>query len=603
VKLKNKKYIREFIFPALSLIFIVGITVFIINRYFPRIGHDYRYHIPRMLDTYLYSQANGLSIQWYTPSFGGGLPAHPNPLNIQYSLPQLLMSVLNPWWALMFSLMVYSSIGFITFYFFLKDELKLSNYASSLGATFILANGFYVEHAIVGHIGYQQFPLLGLILYLAFTKKLDWLATSVLLGIIGALIINQAGFYLIVIFILSLAITIPLIYLLTPQIFDWRRMIFSFSIGVFFAILLSASKLSAIYSFMRFFPRSIFDDYGKTYIQGLFGMAIQLLGCFMVIPYYLLTGKDLKGLPQFFQGITGASYYGIWETDISISPSLVLLLAAGVINLAFFARNKYFRFSKENLIAVLFLFFGIWLASDFTLAQGWLYQAIKPLPVITSLHVNVRFASVFILPVAFLGAYIFNTLYKGKESASLAPFLFLNILAILSLFVYLPLGRYFHRRNFNIAPSLSTYSQISSGHDFSVSNISDVSDDKVFPSKSSNLYKMDEAIFGYWLEYFKPDLHPGDIFEISGGYYNMTNPASYVFPAENNLQPFERFRVDQLTELEHFVSRKQFNLKISVLQQASNYLSLAAITGLLLYIIIQVRLFLLRVFKKNIPPD
>ena len=45
------------------------------SRDYPLVGHDFSYFIPRLVDTDLYVRINGLAIQWYTPSFGGGLPA------------------------------------------------------------------------------------------------------------------------------------------------------------------------------------------------------------------------------------------------------------------------------------------------------------------------------------------------------------------------------------------------------------------------------------------------------------------------------------------------------------------------------------------------
>src|SRR5262245_35216013 len=58
----------------------------ILNRTYPIIGHDYTYFISRTLDSYLHYRINGLSIQWYTPSFGGGLPSYANPQQMQFSL-------------------------------------------------------------------------------------------------------------------------------------------------------------------------------------------------------------------------------------------------------------------------------------------------------------------------------------------------------------------------------------------------------------------------------------------------------------------------------------------------------------------------------------
>src|SRR5690242_3708492 len=213
-------YLRELVVPALYLTVLLGIIVLIVGKYFPKVGHDYGFFIPRMLDTHLHHKLNGLSVQWYTANFGAGTPAYPNPQYIQYSLPQFLMFVVNPWTALMLSLITYAGIGFTGFYLFLRYEMGWINNAAALGASFILANGFFVDHAIAGHVGFQGFPLLGAILFLIFNKRVNSLLAGLLIGFIVAMIVNQAGFIILIIFILSLLIVFPLIYLLRADLFQ-----------------------------------------------------------------------------------------------------------------------------------------------------------------------------------------------------------------------------------------------------------------------------------------------------------------------------------------------------------------------------------------------
>ncbi|RPJ22807.1 MAG: hypothetical protein EHM33_22620, partial [Chloroflexi bacterium] len=82
---------------------IILIIILIMNRDYPWVGHDYAYFIPHMIDTDLHIYINGLTVQWYTPSFGGGLPAYPNPQHLEYSIVQLLSLWINPWAAVLVS--------------------------------------------------------------------------------------------------------------------------------------------------------------------------------------------------------------------------------------------------------------------------------------------------------------------------------------------------------------------------------------------------------------------------------------------------------------------------------------------------------------------
>jgi hypothetical protein len=96
-------------------------------------------------------------------------------------------------------------------------------------------------------------------------------------------------------------------------------------------------------------------------------------------------------------------------------------------------------------------------------------------------------------------------------------------------------------------------------------------------------------IFGFGREYFHPEVKPGSVWDISDGYYNMTNPTGYVFPEVNNSRPFERIRVEEKTRMADFVAHRQPNWAIPVYQQVSNWiscLSTALVIGILVIYIL-----------------
>jgi hypothetical protein len=560
------------------------LIVSIINRDIPKAGHDYGFFIPRMLDTHLHHKVNGLGIQWYTANFGAGTPAYPNPQYIQYSFPQFLMFLVNPWTALMLSLVTYSVIGFASFYLFLRDEMGWIPNASALGASFILANGFFIEHAIVGHVGFQHFPLLGAFLFLAFTKRLGFLPAGILIGLLVAMIVNQAGFIILIIFILSLLIILPLVYLVRPDLFT-PKLFTALLTGGISAALLSMSKISAVMAFMRFFPRVIEDDYGQTYSQGVLGMIRQLTGFNFIVPYQFLTGRDMEDISIFFQKGAGAGF-GLWETNVALSPGLIFLLILGAGYGIFVIAKTGLDISRDKAAAALFLFLAIGLAMDLTLAQGWLYSLLKPLPVMRSLHANLRFTSAFIFPLALLGALIFHKAFGDKKLGGPVTFLLLGISTIAMLGLYLVIPEDVHIRNFNLGSALPAYAQIDNGWNFTVKNVAEITDMEAFRRESSNLASQD-PMFGYEGEYFEPKAVPGPVLEIQDRRYNMTNPAGYVFPEENNLQPFDLFREDQKTDLELLLNHRQPNLKISRWQQFANAVNLTALALAILYLLFE----------------
>jgi hypothetical protein len=590
-----KKSVANYAALLLNIAIVLGFLVALASRDYPKVGDDYRIHIPRMLDTHLHQLINGPTIQWYTPSFGGGLPAFPNPLYVQYSLPQALLFILDPWVALMVSMAIYALIGAVSFYVFLKSELNLSWAASMLGGTFLLANGFYLEHIIAGHIGYQQFPLLGLVLLAAFSRKFNLFQSIAIIGIAFALMVNQAGFYLIVIFALSLAVCLPLLYLIRSAIFQDGKYVSVIGGGIILGTLLSLSKITAVLSFMRYFPRELSDNYGLTFLQGLKGLGAQLAGFMSLAPVYMAQGKDLNGITKLFQTLTG-SKYEIWETDISIAPMALILLAIyAIVSLQNFRSLKP---DKSKIIAISFLVLGSWLAIDFARAQGPLYQLLNKLPVIRSMHVNVRFASAFILPVSVLASRGFDSLFFKKKIGIVFPFIVSGLVTIAAFIPYFLLSPQAHLRYFDLKLPLQNYEQMQQGQRFPVRSIADVNDVEVFKNRSSNLYKLYDAIFGYELEFFHPEVQTGSVFKEQDGYYNMTNPASYVFPEENNLRAYERFRIDQKAELEKFINRKQPDFKTSTLQTASNIINLASVIMLLVYVLFNIVIAVRRIKKQ-----
>lgn len=588
--------IKETLAAALYLSALLGLILFVINRDLPKVGHDYGFFLPRMLDTHLHHKVSGLGIQWYTANFGAGTPAYPNPQYIQYSLPQLFMFALNPWLALMLALALYAVLGFAGFYAFLREEMGWIGAASVLGASFILANGFFMEHAIVGHVGFQHFPLLGVLLFLAFSKRLGSLPAGILIGLLIAMILNQAGFIILIIFALSLLILLPLIYLIRPDLFNGRLLV-TLLTGGLFTLLLSISKISAVLAFMRSFPRVIEDDYGQTYLQGIVGMFRQVTGFNFIVPYHLLTGRDVQDIAIFFHEGAGAQF-GLWEMNMSLSPGLLFLLLLGLGMILYWTAKNRPAISRKKGAALLFLGLGIWITTDLTLAQGGLYSLLKPLPVLRSLHANVRFTSAFLFPLALLGAFVFHKIFKDRRNGSRPAFLLLALSTIAILSPYLAIPEDVHIRNFNLRSALPTYAKIDKGWNFTLQNVAHITDMQVYEQEDSNLTSQD-PIFGYEGEYFKPKAVAGPILVVNNGYYNLTNPAGYVFPEENNVQPFDLFREDQRADLDAFISHKQPALKLSSWQRAADILSFAALAGSILYLMVQLIKGSIRVWQMN----
>jgi len=585
------KHKFEIVIHAVALLAISIFFVSFLSQDYPLVGHDYGYFVPRMLDTDIHYKINGLSIQWYTPSWGGGLPSYPNPQQIQFSLPQFLNLIMNPWAASVFSSIVFLWIGYFATYFFITRTMRWRWQAGILGALFFTVNGFYIEHMVVGHIGFQTFPLLPVITLALFSASLPVIIPAIVISLVMTIVIHHSGFYLFVVFLLSLAVALPTLYLIDPKIFKFKRLLLVTLLASFIFLLLSGSKIHAVYSFIRFFPRQISDDYPITILQGLFGMARQYVGAMGLTPLRMLRGQDINALLRYYSLVFNADY-GVWEFDISLTPILWIFLALGLL----FRLLPKKQFSSgsfnhpDRWIAGGLVIFAVWVVIEFTLAKGFLYPTLQKLPILSSLHINVRFASALIYPLAILGAYSsVVVLEKFKVLSTPIAYSAITVFTLAPILFYFSFSKDLWNRNFNIEQSLQTYQMIKAGEISPVEKIVQLRKNQDLLESSSNM-SIYEPIFGYYLTDFHPEVVPGSVLKMRDGYFNMTNPAGFVFPEENQTRPFERILAKDISRLQEFINRRQPDWNRPLVQST---LDLMAEISAIAFIII-LALFLLK---------
>lgn len=551
------------------------LLVSLTNSTYPLAGADYRYFLPRITDTYFHFIVNGLGIQWYTPSFGGGLPAYPNPQHIQYSITQFFTLITHPWEAILASVFTYTILGFSGMYLTCRHVLKLGWATSLLAACLFSVNGFYIQRAGIGHLGFFSFPLVTLLLFLLLKTSKSWEKDAYLLGILIAAVIHTAGFYTLVVILLSLPASLALINMVREL--DWKEIFKRTVVAVFLATGLTVSKIYAVLSLMRFLPREVETTALADFPVAIRGLAYQLLGSMNIVPLANWIGMKPTFIRDWLQAWTGSTA-GVWELDISLSPVLWLTLIFGGANLGIeVIRNprKVFLHPYRWLAAIFLLFF-VYLIIEFTLAQGIFYPTLHELPILKSLHVNSRYASALILPLVLLAAYLFNRMItKLPERAVLIFTLALAGMVIASGLVYfwMPLERLQDR--FYYAKGMQDiYETHQASSDLFVVEkiISDLEEPRVFDERATSL-RVYEPLFGYTAAQFQPQLVDGSVWLEQDGYFNMTNPSSLVYPEVNNNSPFERIPVSQRQQLDDFVNRKQPAWNLPPAQHAANLVS------------------------------
>ncbi len=550
-------------------ILVIGLfLVLYTNATYPLVGHDFRLFLSRVIDTHLHYKVNGFSIQWYTPSFGGGLPAYPNPLQMQFSLNQLLTWFTNPWNATLASSVIYAAIGFLVAFYFLRDVLKLKPLSAILGAVFFVGNGFFIERVVVGHVNFITFPLIIIPVYAMLNPKLPgWLAGA-LVSLTAAALVYSGGVYIGVIGVLSVLIVFPIVYFLKPSLISWRKIGPALAWGGVLTILLCGSKLYATFAYMQNFAREVHDQYTVSWYTGLGGLIAQLTGAMTALPILKLIGKSSLVFVARLGAWTGTPY-GFWELDSSLSPILILLLVYGAGTVLFRKPHMDKKEIIKKIIAGMCLIAAVVLTIEFSIAKGFFFTELSTLPVLKSLHANTRFASAFVLPLAILGAKIFSDWSDNAKSTrkTIIAFALFDGLALAALWGYYLLPMEVQQRVFDIRSLTETYQRISAGETFPVEIIvPDMNDYEVFVLQASNGTRHYEPLFRDNNELFHPLVHEGSVYEIDNGYYNFTNPTGYVFPEVNGTRMYERIPVSDRDRLDDFLSRRQPDWKLPLTQ-------------------------------------
>ena len=183
-----------------------------------------------------------------------------------------------------------------------------------------------------------------------------------------------------------------------------------------------------------------------------------------------------------------------------------------------------------------------------------------------SLRTNTRFVASFILPLAILGVKGFDYWTQGKSGPkTISAFVFLNGISLVALWAYYLLPMKIQGRYFDIRSVLDTYTKIQAGETFPVNKIiPDMNDYEVFQAQASNVGHHYDPLLGE--NSFLPLVHEGSVFDIEDGFYNMTDPTGYVFPAENNSKLFSRIPVSDYSKLVDFVNRRQPDWKLPLIQ-------------------------------------
>ena len=321
------------------------------NAGYPLVGHDYRLFLTRLLDSHLYYKANGLGIEWYTPNFGGGLPAYPNPLQMQFSLPQLVTWFVNPYDAIFISTAIYIAIGFLFTCLFLNKVLGLKPFSAILGADFFLINGFLIER--VGGRS-RQFPDFSSHNH-SHLCDIQFQTSRLARRHLDCIHRCCAGLFRWGIYCRHWPLFRSRHH--PVGIFPETRVILLAKDAAGFNLGWSSDgtsmRIETICNCINIcdsFLEHTHDQFGVNWITGLFGMLFQLAG---TMNWYPILGLIHKTSASYILRLIAwtKTPYGFWELDSSVAPGLLFLLFYGV--LLVFLRRPRFEMRKDILKKVI----------------------------------------------------------------------------------------------------------------------------------------------------------------------------------------------------------------------------------------------------------
>ncbi len=272
---------------------------------YPNIGFDYIYFLPRLLDTFLYQAHNGIGIQWWTPTFGGGLPVFPNPQDLQLSLPQVFTWAFDPFVAVCVTTGVMVLASAYALHRLARRVLGWEESAACLLAVVASTGGFVTTRIVVGHVSYHAIFLTPVLLLLAMDRGIARRLAIPFVGLVAAYFVFSGGYFVSFAAPMSLAMTIPLVRLLAPQSRSLREAGLVLAGGAGVALTLCIARLYAVASYMHSFPRVQVAEP----LPSIFSPIVQVLAS------PILTVLADEPAPLDFHQALFAQSWGVWGRD------------------------------------------------------------------------------------------------------------------------------------------------------------------------------------------------------------------------------------------------------------------------------------------------
>jgi hypothetical protein len=543
----------------------------IFGEYFPlptgMMGHDYAGTLPGFTDGYLWFRQNGLwTPPWFTPSFCGGQVFFADPQSGYYSIPELLVFVMNVRSALYVAVLLFAALGFWGMYLLARQIFALSPAASVAAATLFMFNGFYAHRMIVGHYGFQPFmlvPWLSWVLCAPATVRTR-IAGTALFSLLAGLILAywlQAGFGTLIIpggLVVLALVCIADLY--RPGVL--RTAVVRGVVAVVLSLALCASKLVAASAMLGRFERTYYPLPGIDDPVGILNFAFRAL--------FFSSQSAYQTVTPLWRNIEWALQPHELAYGLTVIP--LVLLAIGAVVLAFGDQPlpRVRLFPTIVLIAIVVTPFALLYYSP-----EW-NEILKRVPIVGSTTAPTRWLLILVPLVCLISGLAVEVSRIPRILA------FLVVLGV----PILNAGedrQFYQLQSYDSTPVVDFDQAVRNGAiEPAITRIEDqrsadglpIADNLAFTRGASAIYCYN-PLFGYRLEKYHPDpLASGPIDKsVQSGFLNLRNPACLLYPEENGCRPWDAFRVDQRQALDRFAHYRPFPFEVSRNQRMANVLS------------------------------
>ena len=538
-------------------------------------GHDYGLALTRLLDSHFATLTQGVGLYEYSPAFCGGVFNFANPNSGSLSLSQLLVSLVGPETGIKALFVVASCLGAAGIFWSVRLA-GLPTSAAIIAAICFALSGVFVTKLVVGHLLYYHLvlaPLAAAFLVKATTDLLKGLYLPALTFVAAAAAVTSLSIYGGVAgFLLPFMASILIIWLMSGGMRDQPvRALCLFAVYLVLSVGLSAPKIEA--------SMALFSNIGNRDFYSLPGFDAGGLLAYMLSALFLIPDSD-----QINNVMFNAEWYMGWHEIYVGLPGMALLaaVALGVRKPAVFKAFALSSFGRLGSVGIIVTLLVPLLLNYYS--PAW-HRFLEALPVLGDSSNMLRWSCVYV-PAFAIGV---GRIFADIDILSPRPaIVMVAIMMATAGWQYTVINaNLVEKETFDPAEILSQWHSdparvppvkfvgLATDDDGKGGRrvIHAPQFDHVFTQGVSNATCY-EPVFGYRLESFPiASIRSGDVGVLKDGTYGMINPACYVYPAENDCAPGDRFTASQKDQLLRFVQRQPFGAKVSRARELSNILA------------------------------